>query len=418
MKKENKKIKREIKSEVSRLQKAEGKLGQKKKTQVLVLGIKSAKSQSAAGRVINNGVVGPSRTVKKSPNGSFFNDGFDVVNQIVSSKGRREAFDEVCLEKITASDGFQVNRVPINPGIPSFYPRISKFAKLYEKYKFEKLEFYFVHAVSQYATDGARGLVNMSVLYDAAASEPATRAHQEMCNPHVTCMPNQSALLRVDPKRLHPTGLPLYCRDGPPPGGTDIKTYDAGNLYISTQDMTVVDPTKSIGELRVRGIVHFYDEVIDDSDKLPGRNLFACMLEQEVHGGLTPQTLVTGVESTVLFDTLVTDNFMGLFSDDNLNWKVPPGTYRIAAKIPYICTGTCTTIQTRIVTNDSTNLIKDMSRNTKASIIDDDQYVECFVQATNEFEFSITAQAFFSSGAVNLGIVNTEICAKLFVQAI
>jgi hypothetical protein len=418
MKKENKNLKREIKSEISRLQKAEGKLGQKKKNQTLVVGVKSARNQKPGVAVINNGVVGPSRTVKKSPNGSFFNDGFDVVNQIVSSKGRREAFDEVCFEKITASEGFQLNRVPINPGISSFYPRISKFAKLYEKYKFEKLEFYFVHAVSQYATDGARGLVNMSVLFDAAASEPATRAHQEMCNPHVTCMPNQSALLRVDPKRLHPTGLPLYCRDGPPPGGTDIKTYDAGNLYISTQDMTVVDPTKSIGELRVRGIVHFYDEVIDDSDKLPGRNLFACMLEQEVHGGVAPQSLVTNVEKTVLFDTLVTDNFMGLSSEDNLNWKVPPGTYRIAAKIPYICSGTCTTVQTKIVTNDTTNLVKDLSRSTKSSIIDDTQTVECFIQATNSMEFSIVAFALFSSGTVNLGIVNTELCAKLYVQAI
>ena len=408
MKKENKNIKREIKSEISRLQKVEAQLGQKKKV----------KSKPKEARTINLGVVAPSRTMKKSPNGSFFNDGFDVVNQIVSSKGRREAFDEVCYEKITASEAFQVNRVPINPGLAVYFPRISKFAKLYEKYKFEKLEFYFVHAVSQYATDGARGLVNMSVLFDAASAEPATRAHQEMCNPHVTCMPNQSSLLRVDPKRLHPTGLPLYCRDGPPPGGTDIKTYDAGNLFISTQDMTVVDPTKSIGELRVRGIVHFYDEVIDDSDKLPGRNLYACMLEQEVHGGSSPQTVPNGINTKVFFDSLVTDNFMGLFSNNNTDWSLPPGTYRVAAKIPFVCSGTCTTVQAMIFSTDPNNLQYDVSRTTKASIIDDTVYVEAFMQVTNGMEFSIQVLALFSSGTVNLGIINTEVCAKLYVQAI
>jgi hypothetical protein len=174
---------------------------------------------------------------------------------------RSEPFDEN-IGTVIGTSAFTVGTYSINPGQSSTFPRLSKIAALYERYRFKKLEFYFLHDVSQYASQGQSGLVVMSTLFDAASSPPTTKVQMEATNPRVICMPNQNSKLIVPVSHLHPRGLPLFVRPGQLPGGTDIKTYDAGNLYIAAQGMV---GTGEVGELHVRGVVEFENFLLDAS---------------------------------------------------------------------------------------------------------------------------------------------------------
>jgi len=149
---------------------------------------------------------------------------------------------------VNGSVNFATTAFSVNPGLQTTFPFGSKIAQLYDEYEFEALEFYVTSEVSGYATQGQTGVVVLSFDYDAADAAPNTKQEVEDTEPHtVPCLPSTSVIrLTVDPQIMRKNDA-KYVRIGSV-ASTDIKTYDVGNLYVSTQGQA---NTTAFGELHV-----------------------------------------------------------------------------------------------------------------------------------------------------------------------
>ena len=172
-----------------------------------------------------------------------------VVSRPRSSPGIMEVplVQDEFVALIDGSASFSSQAFPIQPGLPAAFPFGSKIASLYERYVVRDLAFYFKPTVSGFAVGGQAGKVLLSVDYDALSAPPATIQEVESMDPHIDGMPYQSVELRLDPRRCTPPGG-KFTRSAMVPGG-DLKTYDAGTLFVSVAgNLTAAN----IGELRVR----------------------------------------------------------------------------------------------------------------------------------------------------------------------
>jgi hypothetical protein len=157
-------------------------------------------------------------------------------------------WDEYVAE-INGSTGFVTTQYSINPGQSALFPWLSKQALLWEKYEFEVCAPYYKHEVSQFATNGQAGKVMLSCDYDASDSAPTSKQQVEDTWPHIDCMPYQDCSLRLNRSEMRNSIAMKYVRPGAQPANTDIKTFDVGNLFVSTYGNT---NTSVLGELRIR----------------------------------------------------------------------------------------------------------------------------------------------------------------------
>jgi hypothetical protein len=159
--------------------------------------------------------------------------------------------DEYIAEVTPANEpAFNVTQYPVNPGQVGTFPWLSTIAKNFEKYCFEKLEFYYKREVSEFATNGQTGKVIYS--FDTDASDPAPYGKQEMeaTDPHEDALPSENFRLPIPKKMLEPVLTDAhFVRPGALPANTDQKTYDVGVLNVATQGTAANTAT---GELHVR----------------------------------------------------------------------------------------------------------------------------------------------------------------------
>jgi hypothetical protein len=128
------------------------------------------------------------------------------------------------------------------------FPWANKIAQLYEEYDFEYLEFYYKREVSEFAVNGQAGKIILSFDYDASDSAPTTKQQVEDTVPHADAMPCTPMLrLPIDCARIRKNPA-KFVRFSALPPNTDLKTYDAGNLFVSTVGCT---NSSLIGELHV-----------------------------------------------------------------------------------------------------------------------------------------------------------------------
>jgi hypothetical protein len=274
--------------------------------------------------------VNPGQTFRNKPerSGSGYDVQFDAISRMPSPDVRSEPFDEN-IGTLMGTAAFGTTAFAINPAQALSFPRLSKIAALYERYRFKRLEFYFLHDVGPYATQGQTGLVLLSVLFDAASAAPTTKVQIEATNPRVICMPNQNSLLRVPVKQLHPKGEPLYLRPGQLPGGTDIKTYDAGNFFATVQGMV---GTGEVGELHVRGEVEFIDFLLDSSlTAAPTNN------QVVVANSTAGEAQTTATPYTLLFAGTQTGS-LGLVNSSGV-LQLPAGNFLIDCNTETVFTG-------------------------------------------------------------------------------
>jgi hypothetical protein len=151
--------------------------------------------------------------------------------------------------EINGTTSFACTAYAVNPGQIAIFPWLYKLAALYEKYRFEMLEFYYKPEVSQYATNGQAGKVMLSFDFDSSDPPPTIKQQVEDTYPHADGMPYETIRLNLDPKELSNFVKMHYVRTASLPGGSDIKTYDVGNLNVCTTGNT---NTSVLGELRVR----------------------------------------------------------------------------------------------------------------------------------------------------------------------
>jgi hypothetical protein len=194
-------------------------------------------------------------------NGKFFPSGH-------TSKAARtfDFFEDEYLFDIEGSDGFQCQRLPINPGQVDTFPWLSTIAKQFEKWTFSYLEFYYKPTVSGFATAGTTGKVMLSCDFDASDPTPTTKQQVEDSFPHDDCMPYEQCGLRLPQNEL--TGLDRkFVRPGAVPPNSDIKMYDGGAFFISTQGNSGIGA--KIGELRVRYHVWLSVPVLESLQTAP-----------------------------------------------------------------------------------------------------------------------------------------------------
>jgi hypothetical protein len=128
---------------------------------------------------------------------------------------------------IQGSQGFDVNKsYYCNPGVIDSFPWLSAQANLFEEYRFTKLTYRYKNLKGS-ATDGN---ILLSFDYDSLDSPPANALD-------VT----QSTLYKDGaPWRIFEMNVPcnrgwLYTRRSDIPQGGDLKTYDMGQLFVSTE---------------------------------------------------------------------------------------------------------------------------------------------------------------------------------------
>lgn len=187
---------------------------------------------------MGNRSAGPSSSARTFPGGSSYNNSKPYVLE-----------NDEFIENIQSSTDFRVRSLSVNPGQSAVFPWLSTMAKNFEKYRFERLEFYYRPRVSGFAEAGQRGQVVMSFDFDAADASPTNKQQMESTFPHRDDMPYKEIILPLKPSDLTPMSG-KYVRAGLPPPNTDIKTYDAGVLHVATSGMVSLDAY--IGELRVR----------------------------------------------------------------------------------------------------------------------------------------------------------------------
>lgn len=228
---------------------------------------------------------------------------------------------------INGSVGFVNTQLQVNPGIATTFPWGSRPSGNYSEYMFEMLEFYYTPEVTGFATQGQTGKVILSFDYDATATALTTKQQAEaMATQGRTKnalkgggLPCEYQWMPVDCNQIH-KGDSKYVLPGAQPASTDLKTYNAGILNVSTIGQA---NTTLIGELHVKyrcrlekpildpavvagGVVHF------SSIAATTANNFASNVQQA--GGSPGLTGITLGTNTVVFPAGIPGNYLVLIS--------------------------------------------------------------------------------------------------------
>jgi len=154
-----------------------------------------------------------------------------------SNKISRSIFvseEEYIADVVLTSSGFTNLQYAVNPGNATTFPWLSTIAANFNKYRFTKLLFKYRPIVSGYATAGQTGDIILSFNPDASDPAPVAQAqvydlqmrdNDEPCVPFVL---NKLSIAEINKQDSY------YVRVGAAPASTDIKTYDVGNLNVST----------------------------------------------------------------------------------------------------------------------------------------------------------------------------------------
>jgi len=221
---------------------------------------------------------------------------------------------------------FNVTSYPINPGQPALFPWLSKQALQWEKYRFSKLEFYFKREVSEFNTAGSAGKIIYSVDFDASDAPPSTKQQMEDTIPHQDGMPCEDFVLRLPPSLMNKFCDERFVRPGNLPGGSDIKWFDIGNLFVATQG---VPSNVEIGELRVRYVCRLSIPVLEPNTTAPTNMQVTALV-----GSVTAP--VTGTIYTSPLATVQTNGLNVVNSGGNLT--LPPGNYMITCAADFSTT--------------------------------------------------------------------------------
>lgn len=195
------------------------------------------------------------------------------------------------LGPISGSSAFATTAYSLNPGQSATFPWLALEAKQWEKYRFKSLKFLYTPQVTEYSTNGVGTLV---LGFDANASDapPNDLTHALNCQPRVFDLPCKELELNIPQKAMNLLTDGYFVRPGNLPGQSDIKTYDCGNLNIST--MSNVNANQ-IGILAVEYTVEFLIPILEPTVGPPMNNSVSFFAS-----GGTGETAATGVETQSL----------------------------------------------------------------------------------------------------------------------
>ncbi len=270
---------------------------------------------------------------------------------------------------IAGTTTFTVNQnLALNPGIAATFPWLSTQASGWEQYRFHRLDFEYVTRSPTSAT----GDVFLSPDYDVLDAPPSTE--QEVSTYRDTtedaCWKDQCC--KLDPSAMFPIGPRKYVRDSSV-ATADLKTYDAGRLYVVTNGQA---NTNSIGKLWVNYDVEFFVPQTTSSSGVPVNQTFAQFNLS------ANQSLSTGTEATLVFDEVVS-NDLGITNSSGV-FTLPRGNWRIQSAIG--CSGGTA----------AATMLVEIQKNSAALSPPNTQQSVCAAVSTHAGE--LVNEAFVSSG--------------------
>lgn len=194
---------------------------------------KTSNKQRLRGSSSGSGLRAPQATAKQLRNDTvsaapvaFATRRTGAAPRMVSRPdGTIEVSHRTFLQPVDNNLDFTVVGIPCNPGLSGSFPWLSKIARRYEEYRFKRLRYEFRSVASSATT----GVVMMSFDYDAADSAPASKGEQAQTIPNSECnvWMNNDLTVPISPQFR-------YVRAGTLATNLDVKTYDMGNLWLSS----------------------------------------------------------------------------------------------------------------------------------------------------------------------------------------
>ncbi len=214
----------------------------------------------------------------------------------------------------------------VNPGLAGSFPWLSGHAALYDKYRFKRLRFRWVPIVS--ATSS--GNIVMAFDHDPYDGLPSSSANMCSLSYYATASIWQEFQLDIPCDNVW-----RFCRSGPV--GGDVKTYDIGALYVSSEGTSFVGVS---GYVQVDYEIEFINKNIVNG--VGGGNSFNTAF---FLGDATVNAIGTG--SNFIFNLPVSGyNSGGLYNVVTPNgaynvFTLPKGRWLIRAKLQNNNTSTC-----------------------------------------------------------------------------
>jgi hypothetical protein len=190
----------------------------------------------------------PNRYQSGEPRQSAFKGQFPRGSSANSVSKQQDIveFDEY-IGEVNGSAAFATTKYSLQPGLTATFPEGAVEAALWTEWRMNYCEFYYKPEVSGFATQGQSGKVILSFDYNAANPAPTSKQQVELMH-KADGMPYEDICLPLDPLSVNRSDA-KYIRTGATPAGADVKTYDGGNLWVSTYGQT---NGNVVGELRCR----------------------------------------------------------------------------------------------------------------------------------------------------------------------
>jgi len=142
------------------------------------------------------------------------------------------------IASITGSVAFAVPLIfALNPGLAASFPWLATQAQAWEAYRFNKLRFCY------YTRTGSNvpGSVMLVPDYDSSDAAPASEQIASSYEDVAEDAPWKDICSKLRNDAMFTMGPRKYIRTGAVPAGNDIKTFDAGQLFVCTTDGTAVN---------------------------------------------------------------------------------------------------------------------------------------------------------------------------------
>jgi hypothetical protein len=232
--------------------------------------------------------------------------------KVISSAKMTRIIHRELVATVNGNTTFGVDTYPLNPGLSGSFPWLSSIAGSYEQYRFNRLVFrYVTRAPTTYV-----GSILMAPEYDAIDAAPSSELLASQMNGAVEDSPWKDQVLQFNVGDMFPMGPRKYMRTGTLPTSSDLKTYDAGQLFLC--EVACAD-TSAIGKLWVEYDVELH--IPQNPSAAAAANIGSAMNFSRA----AAQSLTTATPAVVAFDTeeynaLGSSNASGVFT-------LPAGSY-------------------------------------------------------------------------------------------
>jgi hypothetical protein len=185
-----------------------------------------------------------STTVVPAAYGPHVQVGRPNFSTVPGSDGRVRVRHREFVADVPGSVAYAISSYSVNPGQATTFPWLNAIARCYETYVFHSLRFEYMPAVGT----SVSGVVTLAVDYDAADPGPSSKVELLQMHGAVRGSPWDYTTLVCDKPDLNKLPQHFTRKAQWVAGAGDIKTYDVGNLFVSTMGML---SAATVGELYV-----------------------------------------------------------------------------------------------------------------------------------------------------------------------